>query len=71
MKTGKGAVPLTLDELGQGFRILYFFQDWCPGCHVHGFPTFVKLVETDGSVVYDGFQLDAESLIQTLRPRAG
>jgi hypothetical protein len=25
--------PLTLDGLGQGFRILYFFQDWCLGCH--------------------------------------
>ena len=35
--------PLTLAELGQGFRILYFFQDWCPGCHAHGFPTFVRL----------------------------
>ena len=132
--------PLTLDELGQGFRILYFFQDWCPGCHAHGFPTFVKLVEKlcdkgigfaaiqtvfegsevntfdrlrdnqqryglrvpfghaaaaspetvpeimeaygsggtpwfvviapDNRVIYGGFQLDAESLIQTLRPRA-
>jgi len=37
--------PLTLAELGRGFKILYFFQDWCPGCHRHGFPTFVTLVE--------------------------
>lgn len=35
--------PLALAELGQGFKILYFFQDWCPGCHAHGFPTFVTL----------------------------
>jgi len=44
-ESGEGRSPLTLDELGQGFRVLYFFQDWCPGCHEHGFPTFVKLVE--------------------------
>ena len=37
--------PLTLTELGQGFRILYFFQDWCAGCHAHGFPTFATIAE--------------------------
>jgi len=37
--------PLTLAELGRGFKILYFFQDWCAGCHAHGFPTFVALAE--------------------------
>lgn len=37
--------PLTLAELGQGFKILYFFQDWCAGCHRHGFPAFVTLAE--------------------------
>ena len=44
-ENGEGRTPLTLDELGHGIRILYFFQDWCPGCHTHGFPTFVKLVD--------------------------
>ena len=42
-ETGEDRGPLTLAELGQGFRILYFFQDWCEGCHAHGFPTFVAL----------------------------
>jgi hypothetical protein len=132
--------PLTLAELGENFRILFFFQDWCPGCHAHGFPTFVTLSEKlrgrgiglaaiqtvfegsdvntfdrlrdnqrryglhvpfghavaesgsanaapaimeayrsggtpwfvvigpDGRVLYDGFRLDAESLVETLRP---
>jgi hypothetical protein len=141
-ENGDERSPLTLTELGQGFRILYFFQDWCAGCHAHGFPTFMTLAEElrdkdiglaaiqtvfegsdvntfdrlrenqrryglrvpfghavaepasadavpaivkayrsggtpwfvviapDGRVVYDGFQPDAERLVQTLRPLA-
>jgi thiol-disulfide isomerase/thioredoxin len=153
-ENGDERSPLTLAELGQGFKILYFFQDWCAGCHAHGFPTFVRLAEElrreevcsgrdlgvglgvglgaiqtvfegsevntfdrlrenqrryglripfghavagsasigavpaimqayrsggtpwfvviapDGRVAYDGFQLDAEGLVQTLRPLA-
>src|SRR5258708_3258039 len=42
---GEERSPLSLAELGQGFKILYFFQDWCAGCHRHGFPTFVTLAE--------------------------
>jgi thiol-disulfide isomerase/thioredoxin len=42
---GDACRPLTLTELGQGFKILYFFQDWCAGCHRHGFPTFVTLAQ--------------------------
>ncbi len=34
-----------------------------------GTPWFV-VIAPNGRVVYDGFQLDAESLIQTLRPLA-
>lgn len=41
---GEERGPLSLSELGDGYRILYFFQDWCPGCHAHGFPTLVRLV---------------------------
>src|SRR5688500_14180980 len=44
-ENGDERSPLTLAELGQGVRILFFFQDWCPGCHAHGFPTFVTLAE--------------------------
>jgi thiol-disulfide isomerase/thioredoxin len=141
-ENGDERSPLTLAELGQGFKILYFFQDWCSGCHAHGFPTFVTLAEElrdkgvglaaiqtvfegsevntfdrlrknqrryglcvpfghavtdsasadavpaimeayrsggtpwfvviapDGRVVYDGFRLDAKSLVHTLRPLA-
>ncbi|NLS07564.1 TlpA family protein disulfide reductase [Rhizobium sp. P32RR-XVIII] len=44
-ENGDERSPLTLIELGQGFRILYFFQHWCAVCHKHGFPTFVTLAE--------------------------
>jgi thiol-disulfide isomerase/thioredoxin len=47
-KNGDDCNPLTLAELGQSFRILYFFQDWCAACHKHGFPTFVTLAEKLG-----------------------
>jgi thiol-disulfide isomerase/thioredoxin len=46
---GEEREPLSLEELGDGFRILYFFQDWCEGCHVHGFPTLSRLVAELGS----------------------
>lgn len=47
-ENGEERSPLALDELGPGFKILYFFQDWCAGCHRHGFPTFVTLTEELG-----------------------
>ncbi|WP_339853783.1 TlpA family protein disulfide reductase [Roseovarius nubinhibens] len=31
--------PLRLADLGAGYKILYCFQHWCPGCHSRGFPT--------------------------------
>lgn len=37
--------PAEPDRSGRGFRILFFFQDWCAGFHAHGFPTFVRLTE--------------------------
>lgn len=35
--------PLKLSDVGTGFRILFAFQHWCKGCHVHGFPTLQRL----------------------------
>ena len=31
--------PVHLADLGEGWKIIYCFQDWCPGCHSRGFPT--------------------------------
>lgn len=31
--------PLRLADLGDGYKVIYCFQHWCPGCHARGFPT--------------------------------
>ena len=36
-------VPVTLSDLGEGPKILFAFQHWCRGCHLHGFPTLQRL----------------------------
>lgn len=41
---GQDRGPLTLDELGDGLKIIYCFQHWCAGCHSMGFPTLQSLV---------------------------
>ncbi|MDD9910552.1 MAG: redoxin domain-containing protein [Ahrensia sp.] len=38
-------MPLRLSDLGDGYKILYCFQHWCPGCHSRGFPTLKFLHE--------------------------
>ena len=37
------AKPLQLADLGTGYKVLYAFQHWCPGCHSRGFPTLRAL----------------------------
>jgi len=35
--------PLRLTDMGDGYKIIYCFQHWCPGCHSRGFPTLKYL----------------------------
>jgi thiol-disulfide isomerase/thioredoxin len=42
---GNERPALTMSELGDDFKILFFFQDWCESCHRHGFPTFAALAK--------------------------
>ncbi|MEZ5872815.1 MAG: TlpA family protein disulfide reductase [Nitratireductor sp.] len=37
--------PVRLADLGDGYKIIYAFQHWCPGCHSRGFPTLKYLYE--------------------------
>lgn len=36
---------LKLDDLGDGWKIIFAFQHWCPGCHSRGFPTLKRLYD--------------------------
>ena len=47
--SGKPTKKVELASLRGKVIYLYFFQDWCPGCHSHGFPTLQALAETFGS----------------------
>ena len=35
--------PLKLSDIGEGLRVIFAFQDWCRGCHEHGFPSLQLL----------------------------
>ena len=37
--------PLKLADLGDGYKVIYCFQHWCPGCHSRGFPILKRMVE--------------------------
>ncbi|MGV2495317.1 peroxiredoxin family protein [Pelagerythrobacter aerophilus] len=77
---GEERGPLELTDLGNRYRILYFFQDWCGGCHTHGFPTLVRLVaELSGhdvgfaaiQTVFEGFEVNTFDRIQDTQRRYG
>lgn len=54
---GQEIEKLSLEDLGSGYRILFFFQHACPGCHSHGFPTLARLVERlAGRVTFEAIQ---------------
>ncbi len=42
---GKERIELTLAELGDGYKVLFYFQHGCPGCHSQGFPTLKRLTD--------------------------
>ena len=78
--SGEERGPLSLEDLGAGYRILYFFQDWCPGCHAHGFPALVRLVAelADRNVgfaavqtVFEGFEVNTFERIRDNQQRYG
>lgn len=77
---GEERGSLSLDDLGDGYRILYFFQHWCPGCHAHGFPTLVRLVAelADMNVgfaaiqtVFEGFEANSFERLREDQQRYG
>jgi hypothetical protein len=43
-KDGNKIPPIELSDLSGKFKIIFCFQNWCPGCHSNGFPTLKKLI---------------------------
>ena len=39
------APPVELADFAGMCVYLYCFQSWCPGCHSHGFPTMLRMME--------------------------
>ena len=70
---GSGVAPLKLSDLGTGPKILFAFQHWCQGCHLHGFPTLQKLhgaLSTKGvgfAVIQTVFEGAQENTFEKLR----
>ncbi len=40
---GAAMAPLTLEDMGPGYKVIFCFQHWCPGCHSRGFPALAQL----------------------------
>ena len=70
---GKPRAALKLAELGPGYKILYCFQHWCAGCHSHGFPTLLRLVNALSghgfgfAVIQTVFEGAEENTVERLR----
>ena len=64
---------LKLSDIGSGPKILFAFQHWCQGCHLHGFPTLQKLhgaLSTKGvgfAVIQTVFEGAQENTFEKLR----
>lgn len=59
------------------YTYLYCFQNWCPGCHSHGFPTLKKIADAfhdDERVVtvavqttFEGFGINTQDKVRKLQ----
>lgn len=77
---GQPMAPLRLADLGTGFKLIYCFQHWCEGCHAHGFPALLRLVqalEPKGvgfavvQTVFEGFEINTPERRRETQQRYG
>ena len=75
---GEPRAPLKLADLGDGFKVIYCFQHWCPGCHSDGFPTLRRLVDKLSSrgfgfavvqTVFEGADVNTEQRLRETQLR--
>ena len=53
--TGNKTSPIRLSHFKGKYKVIYCFQNWCPGCHSHGLPSLQKLTNAfkgDSSIVF-------------------
>ena len=73
---GTKTTEVTLADFGSKFKVVYCFQNWCPGCHSKGFPDLKKMVEgIEGSdkiiflavqTVFEGFESNTyDKMVET------
>ncbi len=77
---GEELATLGLQDLPGRFKLLFFFQSWCPGCHSQGFPSLARILEgtdrTDlGAVavqtVFEGFEANTPEKAWALQQEHG
>jgi len=44
-----------LEQMRDGYKLIFCYQHACPGCHTHGFPDLVRLVEALRSIKHVRF----------------
>ena len=69
----------SMDELRGKWVYLKFFQNWCPGCHAHGFPALKQVADryaNDDRVavlavqtVFEGFGSNTQESVRELQMR--
>ena len=42
---GNKTNPIKLSDFKEKFKVIYCFQNWCPGCHSKGLPDLKKMVD--------------------------
>lgn len=42
---GQPLDPFDLAQMGSGYKLLFCYQHACPGCHLHGFPSLIELID--------------------------
>lgn len=73
---GNKTNPIKLSDFKGKFKVVYCFQNWCPGCHSKGLPDLQKMVNAlEGNqnvaflaiqTVFEGFESNTyEKLIET------
>ena len=73
---GEETKQFKLSDFDGNFKVLYCFQNWCPGCHSRGLPDVQKMVKAlEGNskvtflaiqTVFEGFEANTyEKMVET------